>query len=405
MSDFQSKSRHAGSFFFHWIAPLVVLGCAGWFFFAMGAREKPQRKRLPPQKSVPVEIVHAKQHLGELDIHASGVAIPYREVELAACVGGEVIFKSDMLSPGRSVSKGEVLLRLDPQDYELEVARLKQEVAKADVDLMRLKIEKENTQRLLEISRELVSLKQKETARVAQLRQANAASQSEIDAVQSAYLIAKQQATSNENSIRAFADQEKSLMIDRNLVSLQLERAELDLQRTTITAPFSGVVIANHVEQSGIVAAGMAVATIEDTSMVEVRCSLRSEDVGLIQSSSHTPTDYQSPGETGLGQPTMASREQPIGPYELPPIAVTLEYSSAGRVFRWEGKLSRQEGLGMDQETRTMPILIRVENQTVNLAATDADMPMALIRGMFVKVKLHCQPTVSYTHLTLPTKA
>jgi multidrug efflux pump subunit AcrA (membrane-fusion protein) len=395
MSDSRSKIHQAASFFLHWIAPLVVLGCAAWFFIAMGAREKPQRKKAPPRKSVPVEVVQAKPHLGELDIHASGVAIPYREVELAARVGGEVIFKSDMLSPGRSVTEGEVLIRLDPRDYELDVARLQQEVAKADVDLARLKIEKENTERLLVISKELVRLKEKETARLGQLRQSNAASQSEIDLVQAAYLVAKQQATDNENSIRAFADQENSLKIARDLASLQLKRAELDLQRTTITAPFSGVIIANHVEQNGNVTPGMAVATIEDTSMIEVRCSLRSQDLGLIQSSVPMQAGYRSTEEVDLNQPRTV-RGEPVSPYELPPVAVTLEYNSAGRVYRWVGKLSRQDGLGMDQKTRTMPVLIRVDRPTSNLGAAGDDTPMALVRGMFVKAKLHCQPRTPF---------
>ena len=135
------------AFVLQWIAPIVVLACGAWFVYAMGVRERPQRKKPPVRKSVPVEIVQARPHTGPLDIVASGVVIPFREVELSARVGGEVVFKSESLNPGRFVKAGDVLLKIDDSDYRLEVGRLEQEVARADVDLERLKLDIENAER------------------------------------------------------------------------------------------------------------------------------------------------------------------------------------------------------------------------------------------------------------------
>ena len=153
-----SKRNYIG-FVFQWVAPVVVLACAGFFVYAMGARPKPDRKKTPPRKSVPVEVVQARMHAGTLDIEASGVAIPYREVDLSARVGGEIVFKSDALSPGHYVKKGQLLLRIDPEDYELEVTRLEQEVEKSTVQLERLAIELENSERLLKVHSEIAELR------------------------------------------------------------------------------------------------------------------------------------------------------------------------------------------------------------------------------------------------------
>lgn len=353
-----------------WVAPLLVLGCAGWFVYLLGASEKPERKKPPVRKSIPVEVIQSKPHTGTLDIVTSGVAIPYREVQLAARVGGEVVYKPDSLSPGRTVQKGEVLLRIDPADYEIEVARLQQEVAKVEVDLDRLVIDKENTQRLLAIHRDLLNLQKKDVDRFSQLRRSNATSASETEAVKSVLLTMMQQTTSLENQLRTFDSQVQTLEMTRKLAALQLKRAELDLARTEIKAPFSGVVIANQVEQNGMIASGMVVATIEDTSKVEVRTNLRRDDLAFLQ---------------GQG-------------YDLPQVPVTIEYERGGKTTSWNAVLSRQDGLGIDEKTRTMPVRIRVDNPTQNLKSgfsSNADSeakPTALLRGMFVRVLLHCQP-------------
>lgn len=396
------KLRNPGILFFRWIAPLLVLGGAMWFVYAMGSRQKPNRKKAPPRKSVPVEVVQAKQHTGPLDIVASGVAIPYREVRLSAQVGGEVIFKAEALSPGQFVVEGDVLLRIDPLNYQIEVARLEQELAKATVELDRLKVDKENAERLLTINRRVVDLRRQSVKRLEQLRQANASSITERDATELAMLTAVEQSTVHENTIRQFDNQTKTMEASRDLVALQLKRAKLDLDRTSVIAPFSGVVIANHVERNGTIAAGAPIATIEDTSMVEVRCHLRAEDLDFI---------HDTPGRLPEKDAVAASQLSSLGdPYRLPPISATVELQRAGRMWTWDGVLSRQDGLGIDERTRTMPVRIRVAKPACNAGQLCSTEPselsladprsLALVRGMFVRIKLHCNS--SKPLLTIP---
>lgn len=345
-----------------YIAPLLVLGCAGLFVYSMGAQQRPQRKKPPVRKSIPVELVQAKQHNGTLDIVVNGVAIPFRDVQLAPRVSGEVIFKSESLSPGRVVNAGELLFRIDPTDYKIEVARLEQEVAKARLDIERLQLDKENTGRVLAVMQDMASLRRREVQRLEQLRSVNATSASEVDTVELALLSTRQQTTSLENQLRTFDSQSESLKASLELANLRLQSARLDLQRTKISAPFAGVVIANHVEQNGMLTAGTAVATIEDTSKVEVRANLRGEDMEFLQGSG----------------------------YELPQVPVTVECERAGRNHAWHAVLSRQDGLGIDEKTRTMPVRIVVEHPTQNIGSNQDS--VALLRGMFVRVRLHCKP-------------
>ncbi|MEO1527184.1 MAG: HlyD family efflux transporter periplasmic adaptor subunit [Planctomycetota bacterium] len=360
----------------HGVAPLAVLTCAAWFVYAMGAREKPERKKPPVRKSVPVEVVQAVPHTGKLDISAYGVVIPFREVEISTRVGGEVVFKSESLSPGHTVDEGDLLLQIEDSDYKLEVSRLEQQLAVADVELERLKVDVLNAERLLKINRRVVSLRQRELDRLDQLQRQQATSAAESDAAQLAFLTASQDVTTQENLIRSFETQAKALERTKDLAKLQLQRANLDLQRTRIVAPFSGVVIANHVEQNAVVAPGTRLATLEDTASVEVRCNLRSDDIPFLRTAG-TPLENA---------------------YDLPAVPVTVEYDRGGQTYAWNGVLSRQDGLGLDQATRTLPVRIHVDNPTQKIigevgdSSDDGD-SLALVRGMFVKVVLHCEPT------------
>lgn len=361
----------------HWVLPLLVLTTAGGAVVMLGSQPKTKRKKAPPRVAVPVEVVHARPHDGPLTISASGVVVPFREVDLPTEVSGRVIWKSETLLPGRFVEKGEELLKIDSIDYELEVAKLEQQLRKAEADLAGVEVDKQNGTRLIALAKQSLDLRSREFARVKRLRQDQATSDTELDAVEKLLVEATESLTILENLLRELESQSKSVSADRQLAFIGLEKAKLDLQRTTIRAPFSGVVINHFAEVDSHVEAGDTIASLEDTSKVEVRCSLRKEDIEFLPS-----------------QMTLAASSSPSAAYALAPLPVTVKYVRAGRTYCWNGVLSRQDGLGMDQRTRTMPVRIRVDdplNCQVSGTALDAP-PIALVRGMFAQVDLHCQP-------------
>ena len=214
-------------------------------------------------------------------------------------------------------------------------------------------------------------------------------------------LTAMEKVTETENQLRGFDSQAKSLEMSRELASLQLQRAELDLSRTEIFAPFPGVVIANHVEQNSHVANNATVATIEDTSMVEVRCSLNADEMEFVCISKiKSNVEIQSTADETepsfkLATPTRTAKISLADAYRLPPVPVTIESQRGGQTFQWAGVLSRQDGLGVDQNTRTVPVRILIANPAQNISDNQngQQRQLALVRGMFVKVKFHCQPS------------
>jgi hypothetical protein len=71
----------------------------------------------------------------QLVVSSQGTVNPRTESELFAQVAGQVIEVSPAFARGGFFSKGEVLIKVDPRDYEFAISRLKAEVAQAELRL------------------------------------------------------------------------------------------------------------------------------------------------------------------------------------------------------------------------------------------------------------------------------
>jgi hypothetical protein len=129
---------------------------------------------------------------------------------------------------------------------------------------------------------------------------------------------------------------------------------------------------------------------VEDIERVEVSCNLRTDQLLLVLDQLNTsPT----------GEPS--SQVMRASSYELPPTPVEISYEVAGRedlTYQWRGHLSRYEGIGLDAQSRTVPVRVMVDNprdvrrngQPISEEG-NGGLP-ALVRGMFVDVKIQTQP-------------
>ena len=138
----------------------------------------------------------------QLELVIDGSVVPFHEARVAAEVAGRVIFKSDHCEAGSFVREGDVLMRIDPTDMELEVERLSRLRDQEYRALAEVDQEMANTTRSLEVARADVKLKQKEVERQQSLK--TFASQSEVDASMSALLQASQQLVTLENQLDLF---------------------------------------------------------------------------------------------------------------------------------------------------------------------------------------------------------
>ncbi|MBW3597426.1 MAG: HlyD family efflux transporter periplasmic adaptor subunit [Planctomycetes bacterium] len=386
-------------------APLLILaaGFAGAMF--LWSLKEPPAIAAPEEKPPLVETVEVAPHDSGLDITTEGLVAPSRDVTIATQVAGKIVYKSPVCEAGEYVAEGMVLFKIDAEDYQIEVDRLSKEREQADANLQEVDLELRNTQDLIELAQEDVQLQQRELQRQLQVR-GQAVSQSAVDQARRAELAARNAFQTLENQRRLLETRRGTARIARELTEVKLQRAQLDLSRTEVKAPVSGVIVEEMVEEDSFVPVGAALAKVEDTSTAEVRCSLKMEELHWLwrqpdtrAESPYTRTRFRAEDEPS---PEFTGAAPPPGQfaYQIPRAPVTVIYELGGRRFAWEGVLDRFEGIGVDERTRTMPCRVVVADpRAVKQLAPDgggaAIGPPALVRGMYVRVRIHARPDAS----------
>lgn len=85
------------------------------------------------------------------------------------------------LAVGTVVEAGDVLVQIDPTDYELEIAKTKANIAAAQATLAELTQQEENTRSLLEIEQRVFEVAQAEFNRVQTLSQKGTVTAASLD--------------------------------------------------------------------------------------------------------------------------------------------------------------------------------------------------------------------------------
>lgn len=369
-------------------APLLILAIgAGGFLLLKG---KPEVSRRPAEtESAPVvDTETVKAHNDALTIKVDGQVVPFLEVSLSAEVGGRIIEKTEFCRAGKLVQKDDLLLRIDPGDYEREKARLGEELEQADVTIEELKVEIANTETLIGVAEQDLLLQQNELDRELALKARGASTDASLDQAKSGVLQATNSSMTLKNQLNLLKTRRARLESSKTLTRIRLEQAEVDLQRARITSPIDGMVVEESVEENSYVQKGAALVTLEKTSTVEVKCHLRMDQLYWIWNQGSETPPAASQGALGAD-------------YELPETPVTVVYRLANEEYVWQGRLWRYDGIGVDQRTRTVPCRVRVDAprdvrlRTEEGAFEPAAGPPALVRGMFVALEIHARPRVN----------
>ena len=366
-----------------WIVPLVVLGGGIAAFMFMGSQPPPERKQADVAGATPVRTTDVRVETGGLTIEADGVVVPLREVTLAAEVSGRVFRKSEACNEGQFVKAGTPLIEIDRRDYQFDVERLERELKQAGHALEEIDEEIVQNGTSVDLAKRQVELARREAARLETLKAGKIVTESEHDRALRDELTAANALTALEGQKRVLSKRRNRLVEAEALASTMLEKAQLDLSRTRIVAPVDGIVVEDKVEQESFVAKGTPLVTIEDTRAAEVRTSLPMDDVARVWGGRRT-SDVARTAHEQLDTPA------------------TVVFNVGDAAYEWKGVLSRQEGRGLDEKTRTLPCRVLVadpravtalDRYGAPLADLPAGAPQSLLRGMFVEVQVHVDAT------------
>ncbi len=261
------------------LAPVLIIVAAVGAIATMGALRPPpeEAEERPIGEAVFVSPAEARDLT--LTVHAQGEVRPLREIELIPEVGGKIVAVSPAFVDGGRFEEGDVLLQIEPADYELAVTRARAQVAEAQQALEReaaeSRLAREEWDELGEGEATSLALRQPQMDQArARLAAANAS----------------------------------------------LEEALLDRRRTAVRAPFGGRVRTKAADLGQYVTPGQRLGQIFSTETVEVRLPLTDDQMGLV------------------GLPVAYFAETPeAGP------AVVLEAVVGGQMRQWQGRIVRTD--------------------------------------------------------------
>ena len=293
MSKAKSRIIHVG-------VMLVLLGAGVAGFLALTA-SKPQLKRTKPPVPVPmVRVSKITTGPQSIIVRGEGTCRPLREIQLVPQVNGKVVYMSPVLVDGGEFKKGEVLLRIDPLDYQLAVTLAQARVKDSE---SRLRVAEEEAAAAKEEWRLLYQDKG-------------------VKVEDPPALVAKepQLAAAKAKLAADLAD---------------LRKAKLNLERTELKAPFNGRISSESVDIGQYVSSAKPLATLFSTEAAQIVVPFEDESLFWFHVPGFTPGN-------GSGSP------------------VTVRARIAGRDLTWSGRIMRAEGM-LDERTRMVPVVVRVE--------------------------------------------
>lgn len=250
------KGQRRDRFLLHFLLPLAVLAGAAWLAYSY-LQTAPKAARVPPPRRAPlVEVVKLEAATRKVTIEAMGVVKPALQINLKPRVNGQIQEVSPEFVPGGYFNHGEVIVKLDPADFDLAVRE-----AQANVDMARSALALEQGQQ--NIARKDFELLGHE-----------------IDENEDALVLRKPQLASAKAEL------------DRALSAL--EQASLDRQRASIRAPFNARILARDADLGEQVTSASSLAVLSGTDQYWIELTVPVNQLKWIQ----IPQDSREAGST-----------------------------------------------------------------------------------------------------------
>lgn len=214
------------------------VGIAAWLFFS---REAPPT-RPAPSTALLVDTVPLQRVNADFTVQSQGTVLPKTETVLSSEVSGTIVDISPKFVAGGFFKAGEVLMRIDPTNYEVAVDQAKALVRQREIEF-------EGAEKL------------------------------------------------RTQGFRAEADY-ASASAALATARAELVRSRRNLERTYIRLPYDGLVRQKSADLGQFVNPGTKLGVTFSTGVAEVRLPLTDQDLAFVDAPKPAATSYQSPAVT-----------------------------------------------------------------------------------------------------------
>ena len=254
----------------------------------------------------------------QIKIKSTGTTTPITQTVLTSEVGGEVIYRSKKFSEGSSVISGEILAKIDDTDLQLQYKNALLQLASAEVQFAVQQAEAEIAQEAWDKVGE--GIPQELTTKKPQLKQAKAALE---------------------------------------VAKAQVQSAEKKLDKTEITAPYTGRIQNINIDLGSTIIPGQPVGSMYTSNEIEVTLSVKDSDLQFLD----IPMDGRK-----------------LNPDQKSIVIIKSLYK--GEMQEWAGNLERVDGV-IDPMTRMIKLIANFKNNFIE--ETKPILPI----GLFVEAEIN----------------
>jgi len=311
-----------------WICLAILLGGILVTTLIFSTEPEAQQEGATIETAILVDVVTAEKGTFAPTIVATGTVQPVEDVVLSPLVPGQIIRRDPAFTPGGFVKKGEVLLQIDPADYQNTLELRKSELLQSETTLA------------TEMGRQQIA-------------------EQDLQLINNDSLFGDNPLSDNETQLVLRKPQLNAVKATIEAARASVNQAQLNLERTTIRAPFDAHILSQNVTVGSQVAQGDDLGRIVGTDSYWVTATV---PVSRLQ---------------WLKFPESNSEKGSLVHIENPSAWTT----GASRT----GYLDRQIG-ALDAQTRLARVLVRVEDPLATSKALEGA-PKLMI-GTFVEVNI-----------------
>jgi RND family efflux transporter MFP subunit len=296
------------------IIPIAILALGAVAFVGFSSMKKPPEEKAEVDNTPIVAVENIVVAPMTLEVSSYGVVKPKYETTIVAQVNGEIVELSDTFVRGGLVKKGQLLARIDPNDYHAALIDAQANMASAraalEKEVAQGKVAEREWKQITDTSPTELSLRKPQLAQeLARVKSAQAA----------------------------------------------VLRAERNLQRTEIKAPYDALIESRDVGLGSYVGTGSQLGKILGTAIAEIRLPVADNQLQFL-----------------IDQGTQAK--------------VNLMGTYSGKDMQWHAQIARSEGV-VDNKSR-MSYLVAEINDPYQLQSEAAKNDTPLRFGSYVQAKI-----------------
>lgn len=301
-----------------------------------------------------VEVLSVKAEDLNMIIDGYGTVKPRETLKLAAEIKGRIVDVDPSFNEGSFIKKGAVLIKIDPRTYRLEVDRQRIQIEQTESEIKKLQQEIKNFDASIKIVKADVALALTDFERLKKLSIRNVVAKTTLDKAEQRYLASLDRLQGLKNQLALTGPLKERLEAQRNVGKVMLSQAKLDLEKTSIIAPFDGWVLQKDIEKNRHVNVGQYMGSVYKDGDLDVEINIPAKDFKWL--------------ETNLKQDAKPDAE--------------IIFRDNSSPYKWRGQVARMKAQ-MNEKTRTLPVVVEIDRDSVKDKTKSA---IQLRPGMFVTV-------------------